>query len=248
MFLYDGLDERQLAERFSVARCLVFETVQSTLDIVHQQAGEGAENGLVVLADEQVRGRGRHGRSWYSPPGRGIWLGYLWRPRGAMPTGGVVGVRVGLAVAAALDRLGIRALLKWPNDVMLGDRKVAGILCEARWKGGALGWIAVGIGINVLGPMPEEIVADAVTLSEVSGDVTRLEVLEQLMPQLGRLGECETLSDEELVAYAARDWLRGRRLREPVAGSAQGVAADGTLLVEGPNGLRRVGGGSVVVE
>ncbi|MFQ6045312.1 MAG: biotin--[acetyl-CoA-carboxylase] ligase, partial [Gemmatimonadales bacterium] len=168
-------------------------------------------------------------------------------PRRAAPGGGVVGVRVGLAVAGALERLGVRVLLKWPNDVMLEDRKVAGILCEARWAGGALRWIAVGVGINVHGPMPEELAGDAVALSEVSDEITRVAVLEQLVPQLNGMADCETLSDEECVAYGARDWLRGRELLEPVAGLVQGVAADGTLLVEAHNGVHRVSGGGVVV-
>src|SRR5207237_457605 len=98
-------------------------------------------------------GRGRDGRTWHSPAG-GVWLGVLLRP-GRVELG-VMSVRVGLAVADAVDALLGRpeARLKWPNDVLLAERKLAGILCEGRWQGEALQWLAVGVGVNVCNSIP----------------------------------------------------------------------------------------------
>ena len=130
-----------------------YERVASTMDLVHELAERGAEAGSMVVATEQLQGRGSRGRPWHSPPG-GLWLSALYRPPS---TGGLelLSVRVGLAVARALDPyVPTPVRLKWPNDLMHDGRKLGGILCEARWQGAALGWIAVGVGLNVRNPVP----------------------------------------------------------------------------------------------
>jgi BirA family biotin operon repressor/biotin-[acetyl-CoA-carboxylase] ligase len=111
------------------------ERVDSALDAIHDRAAAGAPAGTVVVAGEQLAGRGARGDPWHSPPG-GLWLSILLRP--AVPVGvGVLSLRTGLAVATALDRVtgGESVGLKWPNDLILRDRKLGGILCEARWQG-----------------------------------------------------------------------------------------------------------------
>lgn len=243
---YDGLEPADLAARLRAPSCLALATVTSTMDIVHELAAEAAPAGTVVLADEQVKGRGRLGRRWHSPRGAGVWLGYLMRPAEPLESG-VLSLRVGLAVVEALDALGAAAQLKWPNDIVADDRKLAGVLCEARWLKESTAWVAVGIGINVRGPLPAEIRGDAVTLDEIQRGVTRVEFLEALVPRLNALSHAAILSDAERAAYARRDWLLGRRLTEPMSGTAAGVAADGALLVEVPAGIERVLGGGVVV-
>jgi BirA family biotin operon repressor/biotin-[acetyl-CoA-carboxylase] ligase len=242
---YDGVSPEEMSRRLRAPSCLVVSSVTSVMDILHDLAAEGAPGGAVVLAEEQVRGRGRHGRRWHSPPGASICLGYLVRP-GRTIEGGVLALRVGLALADTLRSLGAPAQLKWPNDVVVGDRKMSGVLCESRWRGGNVAWIAVGIGINVHGPLPCEVGDHAVSLDAVLPDATRILVLEQLLPALHDLSDEPMLSDRERSSYAQIDWLMGRRLREPVAGVAEGLAADGALLVKTPEGVRRVVGGGVV--
>ncbi|MBI3982086.1 MAG: biotin--[acetyl-CoA-carboxylase] ligase [Gemmatimonadetes bacterium] len=249
---YDGFTEAQLAARLRVSRCLVLGRVTSTLDLVHELAAEGAPAGTVVLADEQVAGRGQRGRRWHSPPGTGIWLGYLVRSWGAAG-GGVLSLRVGLSVVAALADLGVETLLKWPNDVMLGGRKVAGILCEARtgMEGTAretvpTAWVAVGIGLNVRGSVPAEVAETAAVIADVKPAVTRVDVLECLVSRLHALAQDSVLTAAERAAYDRCDWLAGRRIREPVKGRAEGIDEDGALLVATARGRRRVMAGSVV--
>jgi BirA family biotin operon repressor/biotin-[acetyl-CoA-carboxylase] ligase len=244
--IYDGIEPADLAARLRAPSCLALATVTSTLDLVHELAAEEAPAGTVVLADEQVRGRGRMGRRWHSPKGAGVWLGYLMRP-GAPLEGGVLSLRVGLAVIDALDHLGVEARLKWPNDIVADDRKLGGILCEARWLREAPSWVAVGIGLNVHGPLPAEIAEGAVTLEELHTPVSRVGLLEALVPRLHGLAHTGALTDAERNRFATRDWLLGRTLVEPMAGTARGIGADGALLVETKVGVERVLGGSVVV-
>jgi BirA family biotin operon repressor/biotin-[acetyl-CoA-carboxylase] ligase len=246
VLIYDGVSPADLAARIRCPSCLVLRSVSSTLDLVHELAEEGAPAGTAVLADEQIRGRGREGRQWHSPAGSGILLGYLHRPRRSS-VAGVLALRVGMAVGSALAALGIEARLKWPNDLVVGGRKAGGILCEARTAAGDVAWVGVGIGLNVRGPVPAEVARRAVALDQVRPGVTRLQVLEVLMPRLHQLAEGSTLSQTERDAYRRMDWLAGRDVVEPVVGKVAGVDADGALVVETPGGTRRVLAGTVLV-
>lgn len=246
MTSYDGVSESELEARWGVSRCVVFDRVSSTLDVVHELAGGGAPAGTVVLADEQLAGRGRHGRPWLSPPGRGVWLGFLTRPEVAAGVG-LVALRAGLAAARSLDSVGAAVRLKWPNDLMLDDRKLGGVLCEARWQGARPAWVAVGVGLNVRGPVAESLRGTAIALDAVNPGVTRLQVLDGVLAGLLSMADRPRLDDAELAAYADRDWLRGRRITEPANGWPAGIGEDGALLVETESGrVERVIGGTVI--
>jgi BirA family biotin operon repressor/biotin-[acetyl-CoA-carboxylase] ligase len=126
-----------------------------------------------------------------------------------------------------------RARLKWPNDVLIDDRKVAGVLCEARWSGGAPQWLAMGIGLNVENAIPREIADRAIALRDVLPDVRLDDVLDRLIPPLLPLtAHHAPLTEYECAAFDRRDWLRGRALRAPVMGRAAGIRDDGALLVD----------------
>ena len=241
---YDGLAPDALAARLRLPHLIVRAEVTSALDELHQLAEAGAPASTTVLADAQTRGRGRQGRSWQSPAGRGIWLGYLVRSAGG--ASGLLAVRVGLAVTRALDALDVPAQVKWPNDVLVDGRKVCGILCETRWRGATPLWSAVGIGINVHGPVPADVAGTAAALDEHRA-VTRVAVLERLIPLLRALPTGPALDDAERAAWRARDWLRDRRISAPVAGIARGIGEDGALLVETPAGIRSALAGHVTV-
>ena len=242
---FDGLPGAALVRRWGVPSCLVVHEVGSALDAVHALGQDGAPGGALVLAEIQTAGRGRDGRTWHSPSG-GIWLALLLRPQRAALS--IVSIRAGLVVADVVDDLlrAPQARLKWPNDVLLHDRKLAGVLCEGRWQGDELQWLAVGIGINVANPRPPTLRDTAIALAEAAPGVRRLDVLDRLVPPLTRLGmSADKLSEREVAAFAARDWLRDRALRGPVAGRAAGVLPDGALLVERPGGTTAVREGHV---
>jgi BirA family biotin operon repressor/biotin-[acetyl-CoA-carboxylase] ligase len=231
----DGISAAALARRWGVPRCQLLSSVGSALDVVHDLGESAAPTGSVVVAVEQTAGRGRDGRSWSSPEG-GAWFAVLLRPAGGVAGGtlGIVSIRAGMIVADVVDELlGTQeARLKWPNDVLLRDRKLAGVLCEGRWQGDALQWLAVGLGVNVANEIPPPLRATAIALREVLPDVRPLDVLDRLVPPLARLGApTSRLTEPECTAFAARDWLRDRALKSPVAGRGAGVREDGALLV-----------------
>src|SRR5436190_641666 len=182
----DGVPATALARRWGVPQCGLFRRVASTLDGIHELAAQHAPPGTVIIAEEQTAGRGQVGRTWHSPPG-GVWLGMLLQP--AHGELGVMSIRAGLVLADVVDELAGRpvAQLKWPNDVVIMDRKVAGILCEGRWQGDALQWLGLGIGVNVSNPLPAEVADRAIALQEILPAVRRLDLLDRLVPALLRL-------------------------------------------------------------
>jgi BirA family biotin operon repressor/biotin-[acetyl-CoA-carboxylase] ligase len=241
----DGVPATLLARRWGVPQCGVFRRLSSSLDAIHDLGAQGAPAGTVVVAEEQTAGRGRDGRTWRSPVG-GVWLAMLLRP--PVPTPGTLSLRMGLVVADVVDELlgAPRAQLKWPNDVLVADRKLAGILCEGRWQGDTLQWLGAGIGVNVANDIPADLANRAVALRELLPDVGRLAILDRLVPALLALGAHHApLTEFECAAFARRDWLRGRQIRAPLAGRAAGVRPDGALLVDTGAGTTMVREGHV---
>jgi BirA family biotin operon repressor/biotin-[acetyl-CoA-carboxylase] ligase len=150
-------------------------------------------------------------------------------------------LRVGLAVANALDPFASSPVcLKWPNDLMLEERKLGGILCEARWQGTTLGWVAAGVGLNVRNPISPELRGAATGLAEERPDIRTGDLLDCIVAAVRQLDLCAPrLSAQELEQFSRRHWLSGREIREPVPGTVADLDSDGTLQV-------RVAGGSIV--
>jgi BirA family biotin operon repressor/biotin-[acetyl-CoA-carboxylase] ligase len=208
-----------------------FTAVGSTMDVAHALGADGAPAGTLVLADAQTGGRGRAGRPWLSRPGAGVWLTLLERPADASGLE-VLSLRLGLRAAEALEPLaGAPVGVKWPNDLQIARRKLAGVLVEARWREAQPEWVAVGVGVN-LAPPPE--MPDAVGLA---AGTTRDAVLDVLVPALrAAVAARGPLGDAAVAAYAARDALAGRRVGAPVPGVVQGILPSGELRVLGADG------------
>ncbi|HEU4828793.1 MAG TPA: biotin--[acetyl-CoA-carboxylase] ligase [Gemmatimonadales bacterium] len=220
-----------------------FDRVDSTQDIAHRLAAEGAVAGTAVVAVQQVAGRGSRGRVWFSGRG-GLWLSVIWRPREASGAE-ALSVRAALALAAALEGAGAPGLaIKWPNDLMRGDRKVGGILCEARWSGDQLGWVVAGAGVNVQNEIPPALAGTAAALDD-AGTLRAGDLIQPAIAALRRAGSrTGALDAAERAAFARRDWLAGRTLAAPVRGTADGLAPDGALRILSARGeitLHRAG-------
>jgi BirA family biotin operon repressor/biotin-[acetyl-CoA-carboxylase] ligase len=199
----------------------------STNDRARGLAHAGAPHGTLVTAAEQTAGRGRQGRTWTAPPGSALLLSVVLRdPPALLP------LEAALAVA---EVAGAGAQIKWPNDVLLDGRKVAGILAEGRPQDG---WAVLGIGLNVaarIEDLPPELHDTAGTLGL---EPAALEpTLDRLLAALER-----TLALDEatlLDAYRARDALRGREVSWATGrGRAAGIDGEGRLVVELPEGGR----------
>lgn len=212
------------------------DAVGSTQDAAHGLAAGGGTHGSAIAARVQTAGRGTRRRQWVSSEG-GLWVSVVCRPQQISGIE-VVGLRVGLSLAALIDRWipsGARIAIKWPNDLYLDDRKLGGILVEARWQGAALGWLAVGVGINIRNPLPSHLVPPATRLVDFGEQRTP----EQLAPLVvaavsEAAGSGAPLTPEEVRAFDSRDWLRGRLLQLPHPGIALGISDEGKLLIRTP--------------
>jgi len=208
--------------------------VGSTMDRARALAAVGATHGTAVTSFDQRAGRGRQGRVWVAPPDRTLALSLVLRALDPL-----LPLRAGLAVA---DLAGERAQVKWPNDVLLGGRKVAGVLVEARPQAG---WGVLGIGVNVaLAPdeLPPELRATAGTLGRAPRELEP--ALAELLAALAeRLAQPASVA---LAALRARDALRGRPVTWASGhGTAAGIDDTGALLVETPDGGVALAAGEV---
>jgi BirA family biotin operon repressor/biotin-[acetyl-CoA-carboxylase] ligase len=220
----------------------------STQDDLHRLAAAGAPEGTAVVAEAQLTGRGSRGRRWASPAG-GLWMSVLCRPE-TEPALEVLSLRVGLAICDVLDAAlpALPLQLKWPNDLMLEDRKLGGILCEARWQGGLVGWVAVGVGLNVRNPIPTELTAMAASLVDRPGTPTATHLAPLMADAIVAASRLRGgLTHAELARYRARDWLRGRQIVEPAAGRVEGINEAGELQVAGAAGGRTIHRSGTVV-
>ena len=238
---WDGATGAELERLLDVPRVLIFDSTTSTLDIAHEEAAAGARAGTIVIANEQTAGRGRGGNSWSSPAGAGIWMTLLERPA---DTSGleVLSLRVGMAAARSLDAFAEEPVrLKWPNDIYLDDRKLAGTLVEARWRDQTLEYVAIGFGVNVEQP-PEKS-----GRAGLDHGTRRLDVLGGLVAGMREAAAATgPLSADEIEEFAARDIARGRHCTVPALGRVAGISARGELLVALADTVARFRSGSLV--
>jgi BirA family biotin operon repressor/biotin-[acetyl-CoA-carboxylase] ligase len=144
----------------------------STNDEAGRLARAGARHGTIVTALAQDAGRGRLGRAWSSPPGAGLYLSAIVRPSLALPAVPPMTLAIGIGLCEAVRQLGVAATLKWPNDVLVGDRKLAGVLVESHSQGNRLEAVIVGIGVNlapVAAALPPELAGHSTSLADALG-------------------------------------------------------------------------------
>lgn len=236
-----------------------FATLPSTNDEALRLARAGAPAGEAVVADAQTAGRGRAGHGWASPPGVALHFSVVLRPRVAPEAFPLATLACGVAVADAVRaETGADAGLKWPNDVLVGLRKCAGILCEAELGGPGGPFVVAGVGINVNTPadaLPARPDFPATSLAAETGRTFDREAV--LAACLARMAEEIALLEGPGGAAACaarfneRDALRGRRLRVALpdgterVGRNLGAGPDGALLLSTPSGPAPVLAGSV---
>lgn len=211
-------------------------------------AQQGAEDGTVVVAERQTAGKGRLGRRWLSPPGDNLYCSVILR---RMPTAAelprwlsMVPLMAAVAVARAVQSVtGLRPSLKWPNDILIGDRKLGGLLCESSVAGPARTFVVIGIGLNVnteRESFPEEIREIATSLAAEAGrPFDRAPLLAALLSELEAHADAILTRPPEtfLSGYARLCSTLGRRVRVSLAdgktieGQADSLAPDGSLRI-----------------
>jgi BirA family biotin operon repressor/biotin-[acetyl-CoA-carboxylase] ligase len=243
-----------LGTRFIGQRVIYYPSLPSTNDAAKEEAQKGAKEGTVIVADEQTAGRGRIRRGWLSPPGS-ISFSIILHPEVAyLPPLIMV---ASLGVVHCIEKVtGLKAEIKWPNDVLIKDKKVCGILIESEVKGRQVDYAVLGIGVNVnlrLSDFPE-ILPSATSLShELRREVSRLDLLRCLLAEIEKL--YLALPSGDAVYREWRDNLvtLGKKVKvssgeTSYEGIAESVASDGSLLLRQPDGsLRKIVAGDVTL-
>jgi len=235
-----------------------FDVVESTNAEANRLAQDGAPEGTLIVADAQTKGRGRLGRTWVSPPVSGLYLSIILRPAHPPDWFPRLMLTAGVAVASAIQQIGTTPQLKWPNDILIGDRKVGGILTEAVFNKRRIDFAVLGIGINVnteQDELPISIRNLATSLRLGLGKkVSRIDLLQILLYQLEQCYESldtgafptilETWSEfDTTLGRVVEIFLPERR----VVGVAEALHQDGTLLVRDKKDcLHRIVAGDVV--
>jgi BirA family biotin operon repressor/biotin-[acetyl-CoA-carboxylase] ligase len=226
-----------------------FPTVSSTNDEALAWAAQGADDLSLVIADEQTAGRGREGRKWFTPPGSALAFSLLMRPteQERPHLSRVVGLAA-LSVADVLRSYSLPIQVKWPNDVLVGGRKLAGILIESVWNGEAVDCTVIGIGLNVMRPSvpPKEMLNfPATSLEDVMGETIppRESILRDILAAFiagrPRLTSDDLIADwEESLAYRGDKVEVSKRGGEKISGRVVGLASDGSLLLDDRRGKR----------
>lgn len=235
-------------------RLAAFDTLASTSDEARRRAREGAPEGTLITARVQTAGRGRQGRIWVSQPGN-LHGSLLLRPDAHIARVAQLGFAAGLAVADAIHAFAPKAAvtLKWPNDVLLDGRKAAGILLESEGDAaGRVAFVVIGIGVNLMA-YPADTEFPATSLKAAAGNAPTPEAFLALLAPALALWYERWRADG--FAALRRAWLEraaclGQALRarlpgETVEGRFAGLDDDGLLLLDGPQGQRRIAAGDV---
>jgi BirA family transcriptional regulator, biotin operon repressor / biotin---[acetyl-CoA-carboxylase] ligase len=239
----------------------VFQETTSTSDIVEKLARDGVKEGVVVFAETQTGGRGRLGRKWVSPPGKGLWFSVLLRPALRPVESTQLTVVSAVAVRRAIEKqTGLSPEIKWPNDILLRGRKLVGILTELNAELDRVKYIVLGIGVNVNleeTDFPDELRGQVVSLRMESGAaVQRAELAAAI---LGELDADYARLNEGQFAAVADEWEEhcgtiGREVvirtgNRGIRGRAEALGEEGALLLRTEHGhLERIVGGDLTLE
>lgn len=259
---WEGERLAALRERWDRPHVHIYSSIDSTSTLAVELADEGAAAGTIVLADQQTGGRGVSTRRWHSPKGAGLYLSLVLRPN-EVPNPLLLPLLAGLGAARAAQTLvrGAAVGVKWPNDVIVANRKAGGVIAEAAWSGTQPKYVVLGIGVNVhqkAADFPAALRAVAISLDSAAGHaISRLELADRIIREVedSCLNPPEILDREFLRQFDDYDWLRDRRCSidsggsPPLAGTAVGIAPDGALLFRPDRGaLQRVTAGRVLVD
>jgi BirA family biotin operon repressor/biotin-[acetyl-CoA-carboxylase] ligase len=239
----------------------VFEETTSTNDVIEKLARDGVKEGAVVFAESQTRGRGRLGRKWVSPAHKGLWFSILLRPNLRPQEATQLTVASATALRRAIEtETGLKPEIKWPNDILIGGKKVAGILTELSAEVDRVKHLILGIGVDVnldAGELPAELRKTATSLKIETGEtISRAElavaVLRELDFDYARIcgGKFSVVADEweahcATIGKNVTVHIGDRKIR----GRAESLDDDGALLVRTEHGhLERIIGGDVTLE
>ncbi|MCA1039830.1 biotin--[acetyl-CoA-carboxylase] ligase [Bacillus infantis] len=220
------------------------ESVDSTQKIAHRLAYDDAPEGTIVVAEEQLNGRGRMDRKWHSPKYTGIWMSVILRPEIPLPRAPQLTLLAAVAVVQSIEECtALSPQIKWPNDILIGGKKVTGILTELQAEADRIFSIIIGIGINVnqqLEDYPEELRGTATSLAiEKGGNLSRAELIRVVLQKLENLyklymekGFYPIRLLWESYAVSIGKQITARTISGSISGKALGITEEGVLRIE----------------
>ncbi|MCR4441189.1 MAG: biotin--[acetyl-CoA-carboxylase] ligase [Peptococcaceae bacterium] len=237
-----------LAGQDFIKEAAVFEQVSSTNDLAKAMAAQGSPEGTLVVADKQTKGKGRMGRSWESPSGKGLYFSLVLKPKIKPVHAPQLTLVAAVAVCRAIRGLTkLPVTIKWPNDILLEDKKVCGILTEMSSEIDQINYIVLGIGVNVnqgKDDFPENLRDKAISLAAAAGCLFRRVAL--LLEIVKELRTVYRLYQREGFAVIVESWIKmnstlGREVfvsshGEQYCGTAEGIDEQGRLLVRKGDG------------
>ncbi|MFC2051879.1 biotin--[acetyl-CoA-carboxylase] ligase [Chloroflexota bacterium] len=248
-----GLETRLIGRHI-----LHHQEVTSTQDVAEELARGGADEGTVIIAETQTKGRGRKGRNWVSSPERGVYLSIILKPS-LMPSQIIqIPLIAGVAVSKAIKKVApLQPRIKWPNDVTIGDKKVAGILTEMSCEIDGINYVVLGIGVNVNTPgsllaKPTGVIGTSLA-DECREFVPRAKFVQHLLYEFESLytkflvfGFSPIREEWKMLNNTIDSWVKVGDGREEVEGKAIDIDEDGFLLVRRENGdIERIISGDV---
>ncbi len=240
----DGLRARRFGKKIQV-----YAKLDSTNDAAMNAAQHGAAEGTVIFAEAQGKGRGRLGRHWHSPQGKGLWFSVVLRPSMPMNAAPQITLAAAVGLAKALrEQTGLDIQIKWPNDLFWAGKKICGILTEIETDLEAIRYAVLGIGLNVnmgTSDFPAELKGKAASLKIASGETwnrnvlakSLLEHLESSYDLLAAHGFDEIQREWSNMSLTTGKWVEVVSLNRRVEGVAQGVDPNGYLLLRKDNGM-----------
>jgi len=237
-----------------------YPSVDSTNRVAKALAYHGAEEGTIVVAEEQTGGKGRLDRTFYSPRVKGIWFSVILRPKILPKEAPKCTLMAAVAVAEAMNHFNLKAEIKWPNDIMFDGRKLVGILTEMTGEIGKITYLVIGVGINVnirREEFPEELQGVATSLLEMSGEeLSRVELFRAVLEEFDKIYiEVKAAGfDRVIERWKKYNVTLGKQIQvisagdgETFTGKAVDLNADGALVVETAQGRQTVYAGDVSI-
>lgn len=240
-----------LKTRFIGREILYFDSIDSTNTYAKKMGEENIKDGTVIIADEQTSGRGRLGRQWMSPKGKGIWMTIILKPHIAPSEASKITLAAAYALCTALDKCGLDVRIKWPNDIVVNGKKLCGILTEMSADMDIIKYIAVGIGLNAnlnAHDFDSAIAATATSIKIEAGEsISRKIVVSHILNEFERVYDIfikEGSIESFLEEYKLRSAVMGKEIRviyrkEELRGKAVDVTEEGHLIIKLEDGSTR---------
>ena len=245
---------RALNTKFIGKKIHYFDYLASTMDLAMQLGMDGAASGSVVLAESQIKGRGRLGRVWFSPKYKGIYLSLILRPKILPAACPILTLMSAVSICEAVKKVtDLDAQIKWPNDVLLHNKKVAGILTEMNAEVDKVNFVVIGIGLNVNNDK-KSLIAGATSLKEQQGEeISRVLLLQELLRRiesnyllLEDKGEVEIINKWRNFTLTLGTRVKVDYQNKHIEGQATDIDTDGALLIRKDSGfIQKISSGDV---